>query len=90
MAYPTALMERRERDRAVTEGEQSSNGRRMLSTHFLALLFAPLDHSSASAASFFACSAADFAAAASAFRAWPAAFLPPTSSFLPPILRQSV
>lgn len=44
-------------------------------TYFFALLFAPSFQVTASAASFFACSAAAFAFAASAFRACPAAFL---------------
>lgn len=44
-------------------------------TYFFALLFAPSFQVTASAASFFACSAAAFAFAASAFRACPATFL---------------
>ena len=43
--------------------------------HFLALLFDPLSHLAASAASLSASAAAAFCAAASALRAWPWAFL---------------
>lgn len=55
--------------------------------YFFALLFAPLPHSSSSAAALFWFSTADFAAAASAFLAFPDAFLVfSPAAFLPAIL----
>lgn len=56
-------------------------------SHFLAFVFAPLDHSSVSAAAFFWSSTACFAAAASAFLALPAAFFElSTAAFLPAMI----
>ena len=65
---------------------QGGSGSPTNPTYFLALLFAPFDHSTASAASCLAASPAAFAAAASALRAWPATFLLFSAPFLPPML----